>query len=49
MESKLYIVEDSDHHMYFDNPEHFLKLILDDLKAYLPKKSLSTRLIEQTE
>jgi pimeloyl-ACP methyl ester carboxylesterase len=29
--SKVHIVPTSDHHMYFDNPEEFTSLILEDL------------------
>ena len=30
-ESHVYIIEDSDHHMYFDNPEAFASAIIQDL------------------
>lgn len=30
--SHVYIISDSNHHMYFDNPEELVNKILDDLK-----------------
>jgi len=40
--SQVYIVEDSDHHMYLDNPEDFAELIIEDMKRYLSYEEAGT-------
>ena len=42
-------MEDSDHHMYFDNPKHFLELILEDLKDYIPEAKKSDKDLDRTD
>ena len=42
-ESKIYIVSNSDHHMYLDNPEEFARLIIEDIgnsERYNRKRSV---------
>ena len=36
-EVKIYIIEDSDHHLYFDNPELTSQFILEELSSAVIK------------
>ena len=50
--SHLHIIEDSDHHMYFDNPDEFSKRIIEDLEnldELGPSEPLTLRITPQNE